>query len=433
MPNLKGLIQSAFDRNLLQHESMTSFHLPEWLDLDKVQSLPSQPNRQEIFNESPHSNNENTESIVPYRENQEEGFFPIRQIEENGKLDVRQQTSDSLKKSVIGSEIQKSGVEALAWYLPYHVSRERYGIYIREQGLIFVSEYFRSVSHSHRDFLSDALRLLTLHEEAHCHIESILTNLELIAGKPFYIKRSSVVRTGVGVSKASDPKPIDAKDRMAVTEELMHSLGIDNNQLNESASSLYGLNYFDLEEALANAFAISNRKVNPFQRESMLFADNLQPSGYRDYRSVWPRNPFGHGMKTLLNEAIKTGGFECGLWESVMDWSKRHIGEIPIYLVKDVNPGDGIVFAFRYNGVQVSVYIAKEHQPSHFHVSMPTEKLFNQRYQYPDLSPATKGDIQLTRRQKSMIEEAILRYPMQKFEEELEMQREYLSRKRDRS
>jgi len=48
---------------------------------------------------------------------------------------------DGETRREIGDEVEEEGVEALAYYIPFHADRRKWGIYIRESGLAYVADY----------------------------------------------------------------------------------------------------------------------------------------------------------------------------------------------------------------------------------------------------------------------------------------------------
>src|SRR3989442_604256 len=73
-----------------------------------------------------------------------EGYFPVRSDDGHGEAGTQPPVSEGMWDTPLGKDVKTAGVEALAWYVPYHSSRRRWGIYFRETGLIFLADYLET-------------------------------------------------------------------------------------------------------------------------------------------------------------------------------------------------------------------------------------------------------------------------------------------------
>ncbi len=81
-------------------------------------------------------------------------------------------------------------VDALAFHIPFHHSPDKYGIYIMEEGVKFLSNYFKNNSNgilSESQTMSASLYFIYFHEVFHHKVEMLATRWELVGRKPFYI------------------------------------------------------------------------------------------------------------------------------------------------------------------------------------------------------------------------------------------------------
>ncbi len=204
----------------------------------------------------------------------------------------------------ISSEVREHGIDALAWYIPFHSSPKYYGIYIRESGLKFLAAYFnKSAKSSYARSLEAAYDLLNLHEEAHNHVEVLFSFHEFVAKKRLYSRRNRSASTSVKGTGG-------------------HSLTLEQ-----------------LEEALSNSFAVTSARMKKFRSEAESFAQYYQPIGYRDWKAVKPHSLFELGMSALVDAALSGSSFGTLPHYPVFTWAHWHAYGIPRYLVPSTPTG----------------------------------------------------------------------------------------------
>lgn len=102
------------------------------------------------------------------------------------------------RRSRVEGPLTDSGVEALAWYRPYHSSRDRWGIYLKLDGIAYVAGEVLRAHGGGPLGLDLAIRAapaaLLRHEEFHCEVEIFATGPELAAGRPTYLPYNSYFR-----------------------------------------------------------------------------------------------------------------------------------------------------------------------------------------------------------------------------------------------
>ncbi len=283
----------------------------------------------------------------------------------------------------LGREISTAGTEALAWYLPFHCSRVAWGIYFRESGLLFLADYLESAGVPSSFSLPFAHAYLDAHEEVHGMVEAVAAVQELIGGRATYLVK---------------PKA--------------------------AASPYLGrLTLAELEEALGNAYAVSRRGLAPARNALEEFAEKYQPAGYRDLREVAWWQSFYNGANAVFDQLAGAASLGSAPWLPYLHWSRSQAWEIPRWLVRDAKPGEGVIWGFRYDGVELEVHFSNEHPPPHFHVRFPPWPGHDRAYTYPDILPARSKDPPLNSRQRRTVLEAIKRYPKASFETEFERHR----------
>lgn len=90
----------------------------------------------------------------------------------------------------IGPTVEEGGIDVLAWYQPYHCFGDRWGIYIRVNGIAYLASEILGAHGPtallHRHAVRAAMEALLRHEESHFEVEVYATGLELDLGRPIY-------------------------------------------------------------------------------------------------------------------------------------------------------------------------------------------------------------------------------------------------------
>ncbi|MDM7861923.1 hypothetical protein QTP81_15070 [Alteromonas sp. ASW11-36] len=99
-----------------------------------------------------------------------------------------------IKKSVL-----QNGVDALAYYVPFHVRGGQWGIYIPLSSIAFmISQVFHKVDAPPIDIMRMSVRALHQHELFHFAVEYALAQCEVIHRRPIYKNLNSLNNPGVG-------------------------------------------------------------------------------------------------------------------------------------------------------------------------------------------------------------------------------------------
>ena len=269
--------------------------------------------------------------------------------------------------------------DALAYYLPFHFYKSRWGIYLRASGIAYLAQKLKQAYPSASDprYLEVARHVLYEHEFFHFHTETAASIAEVGRLKNLY------------------------RGYFADTPAADH------------------------EEAMANAqaFRSLNTKKHRLFRDSVHDWMSNQPGGYGKFLQWVLPEEFKCGRRAigakiidptqplLAEEALLAstpwpieGLFQVHIQASV----RKHI---PTYLVRDVPlPWMGILRPFaKHNGVCVVVHTRNEHPPPHIHVFMPPDKELGS-YCWPDLTPVWSGKPALTGRQRSALRTYLDRY-----------------------
>lgn len=218
--------------------------------------------------------------------------------------------------------VSRRGLDHLAWYLSFHFDRRSWGIYITERGLHHVASFLPGgLDPLFR--LQCAFDCLHAHEYFHFLVDIATTAIELPV-------RSDLYRPYVRACKVKSPP------------------------------------YNELEEALANAHAISpiSRQASGLRAGVRAFMAQ-QPSGYRDHASVSGKDADRVALERLVSqvldpsdglglpdeailvlEALANAEPALPLAELLFDRRGRVISpaDVPIYVVPDPTlPASGLM------------------------------------------------------------------------------------------
>jgi hypothetical protein len=270
----------------------------------------------------------------------------------------------------IESQMKDKGIEAIAFYAPYHFFGDRYwGIYYyADATAYFCEELFGKVN---TNTLKRAITIIREHELFHFTIEVMFTMLELIFRTPIY-------------------KPIqnDQKAR-------------------------------ELEEALATAVKF-NKSSGQLKSKLKKLLSTL-PNGYKNYGNYISEQGFKQGLTDLIFPVLQSKLIRQNLNQVLADLSSKDkvaqnileffnnfisLHPSPIYAIffthypyllprEDVperlliKRGDKWIVSGpklpEYNGCKVDAYVG-EHEPPHIHIFIPPDKEKG-KYLYPSLEP----------------------------------------------
>lgn len=188
-------------------------------------------------------------------------------------------SNEELDTDWLQKQVEESGIEALAWYRPYHLNQGRWGITITDRGIWYIAQYLVKEMYSEpysaeqiQECFDIATEFLYHHEMFHFKVEFTATVMELNASKP-------------------------AKVYARYWDN--HSGGL---WFGSPSTSLSG--EAPLEEALANEYARQKicRAWGPRIRSAIeKFMTTQQPSGYNDVLSVSYRDDWLNGLEELSN------------------------------------------------------------------------------------------------------------------------------------
>lgn len=195
----------------------------------------------------------------------------------NPRIDVRD--LDSLLRD-LDESVGQQGIEALAWYHPFHVSANKWGIYIPVTSVHYGAErwFNRRIRRSRR--ASMALEVLLAHEVMHHACEYAVSQFELLLRAPCWAP---------------------ARERLKQAR----------------------LGWFNDEEALANAHSIRKLGVTepPAIVESLHRALLRSPPGYRDFPAALSDDGFQDHLSEVLrhNVGIPAVDLQTGFFEHAFD------------------------------------------------------------------------------------------------------------------
>tara|TARA_Y100001936_G_scaffold104823_1_gene103046 strand:- start:12769 stop:14040 length:1272 start_codon:yes stop_codon:yes gene_type:complete len=210
------------------------------------------------------------------------------------------------------SRIETDGIDALAWYQPFHYPDKygRWGIFLLEDGIWTVAKEIKELrndGYTIDDLLISGARILFWHEYFHFLNEIAISTIEISSNF--------------------------AKKNYQILQDRKFNL-----------SNYSHLNYYELEEALANSFCLK-KSGSIFKTILKNFMDH-QPNGYRDYNSVKWQKQLRVGCSVLgacasddpRNNSLNNQNQPISPYESFYHVDLKHvkIDDVPVYLVHNV-------------------------------------------------------------------------------------------------
>jgi mRNA-degrading endonuclease RelE of RelBE toxin-antitoxin system len=227
-------------------------------------------------------------------------FIPDGDMETFPELDIEEE------------QFKDDGTDALAWYVSFHFDPHRWGIYILDKGIYYLSKNVFSKSEltsksglpfNMLDLLQQSYKFLFLHEYFH-----FITD---IAASTFEVAASF---------KSGITKPI------YYTEYI--------NKVYMKPASIYE----PLEEALANAFAYNKFSGKALKSQLMKFMKN-QGSGYSTFDN-YPKNKFREGRKKLSTSLCSSQKMGLGYEPLEIPFNSHNndvsYGDVPVYIVPTI-------------------------------------------------------------------------------------------------
>ena len=204
-------------------------------------------------------------------------------------------TNQELEAGWLEDEVDEHGIEALAWYRPFHISpNNEWGITITDRGIWYLAKNVMSQKYDRpytleqiHDCFELAYDFLYYHELFHFKVEYAATILEL----------------------NSPHEPV--KVYPPFWEEGFHRPGPNNCS--------------PLEEAMANEYArwkVCQGQPKKLKDAIENFMRTQQPSGYRDFAEVKHHQKWQKGLESLLESMI---GRSTPFAKSIFDQYKSYI------------------------------------------------------------------------------------------------------------
>jgi hypothetical protein len=245
-------------------------------------------------------------------------------------------------------ELERFGADALAFWVPFHFYRERWGMYIRLSAVPYLARVLKggSLRPGDEHYLDLAEGILYEHEWTHANIEIACTRAEMVARQSLY-------------------QPYFA-DRIAALHE----------------------------EALGNAQVLQHT-LEEHERAHIEAWMRKQGPGYRDFANWRDSRKFSRGMDRAVRYMFKplppphlkaSGPSKTFLFHE----SRRYV--VPFRRINDLRSGQvSVLRPFRKDfGIQVLVH-SNDHPPPHIHIQMPPGGA-ETKYIWPDMVPMKNAE-----------------------------------------
>ncbi len=237
---------------------------------------------------------------------------------EHSELLESEPLSDNEKRFYRKKVEEESGTDALAFYLPFHVSRSKWGIYIYERSIRYLKELlFPTLKGKAADIA--AYNVLFYHEQFHFLNEVAASFYEIAIPNPCH---GTYIKYSHGYVSAN-------KDKKRSWEPI--------------------------EEALANRHSfIKNGKTN-----ALYDFMETQPKGYTDFKLYISKNAFSLGKRKLIsyyeNYDSFTNHMASSPSELLLDTYLKEIkdSDVPVYLIDKKNMCYSLVSIFKFPVVNI--------------------------------------------------------------------------------
>lgn len=212
-------------------------------------------------------------------------------------------------------DMREIGVDAFAWYVSFHHSKD-WGIYIPLTGLLKFSSNFVEVTPNPVTAVNIGLDLLLSHEGVHYGIDIAVSQLELIEQRAIYIPERNLLRNNAGY--------IEREEKIANAAKLILSNRLAKNRT---------LGCPDLLATCRNLV-------------------RSQPAGYRDGLSCESKSKFHSEANQYLHQVLNSStSYPTNIRPSTVDlslliplqirWGKIDLGYVdisrcPIYIIEDL-------------------------------------------------------------------------------------------------
>ncbi|MBI5359184.1 MAG: DUF4160 domain-containing protein [Planctomycetes bacterium] len=236
-----------------------------------------------------------------------------------------------INREQISADIKEKGIEAIAWYKPFHThDADEWGIYYDAEGIYCFAEEVFGVPVDTNIFRK-TIALVRNHELFHFLVEMMCTSLELSDNKAYYLSYQS--------QKAQI------------------------NNLEESLATAIQFNRFNW---------VKGRKGSKKKLETML---KDLPDGYRAYANYIADTNFREGLSSLIKTVVgdKVSDDTNNIFfntEPFIISSK----DVPEYILTDKSSSAWLKYGIPFpvfNGCKVNIYPG-DHAPPHIHVFMPS-------------------------------------------------------------
>lgn len=247
-------------------------------------------------------------------------------------------------------QVPNPPIDILAYYLPFHLDKSNWGIYLRESGVLFVATILKGSSLDPGDaaFIDSGRSILLKHEHFHFQAEVACARAEVVAGVRMY----------------------DA-------------------YFDDDCAAAH-------EEALANAFAYRDLRRQPKAlRNRVSEWMKAQGPGYRDFDRRVDSGKFRAGCRRAGQHMLEIMPRSRPSLPEPAEFLFDSMGRLkpPIRVVLDVSLVSVLKPFPKAHGMRVWVH-TRDHPPPHIHIEMPPGRDLT-RYKWPSLEPMGR-DIKLS-------------------------------------
>lgn len=338
--------------------------------VDYVQQSLSDPQEVPDFQSFPHHETPIRQPPPPWLEGIDHAEImpdPFRRGEEP-LIDLPE---DGYDGSSIRIPVSSKNPDVLAYYRPFHFHSNRWGIFVWEEGLLYLASVLKgknTLVSGDESYVIDAWRVLVEHERLHFTVEIACSRAELVARSPLYIRYFR------------DKKAARREEALANAKALRTGLNDASSTVKNRAKTWMnsqGPGYSDYGDCLAD---------RAFKREQEASVGRFLTSLHIDFtaENLGP-------VSFLYNRATQLG--------------------VPVYLIETKGSRFRLVDKGRRfpkdEGMRIKVH-TREHLPPHYHIFLPPHEE-RTRYQWPEHEPV-KGDPFLSNAEDKKLEKYLSKH-----------------------
>jgi hypothetical protein len=212
-------------------------------------------------------------------------------------------------------DIREIGVDAFAWYVSFHHSKD-WGIYIPLTGLLKFAAYLVDATTNPVKAVNVGLDLLLSHEGVHYGVDIAVSQLELIERRAIYISERNLLRNNHGY--------IEKEEKIANAAKLVLSKRLSNNRTLSCPAILAACRNLISNQPTGYRDGLSCASKSKFQSEANQYLHEVLNASNTSRTYIRPSTV---DLSVLIPLQISRGNIDLGFVD---------ISRCPIYIIEDL-------------------------------------------------------------------------------------------------